>query len=394
MISFGPTPTGWENDPSSAAYLGDYFASQLRAVAQPIIPRLDSELLEDINSHSDPAVRENAMFEYVYRHERDAVPVLLKSWHGEENDAVRTSYFEELTRLDYSGLKLYLESSGIPKDTYPLAIAAYRLDPGKRETKTDPTEIFDQVLPLRIALREYVEVEPGKWMYHVFAPIQETRVAGQLYACSKVETRARQIVMTKHLEGLHSDGSLHLENTLFCGRTLPKGENTGSFSYATALRVPFYPSGRIGDQSEGIIRDALITVERSGTNEPADDILIQGVPAVNNVTGFIHAWGFTRPDRATFDASGRMDQIAGLFHLGSLLDPRIRDYVNTYTIGTYRGALAADEDGKIPLNTNPSYSTLNGEIDRNRDGVADEPVEQYDICPGIYPISHYTSNRS
>ncbi len=120
---------------------------------------------------------------------------------------------------------------------------------------------------------------------------------------------------------------------------------------------------------------------------------VRGIPVINNVTGLIRAWGYTRPDRATFDPAGRMDMIAGLFHLGSLIDPRVRDYVNTYTIGTYRGMIAPDEHGRLGLNTSPSYMTLDGEIDRNRDGVAETPGEHYDLCPSVYPVEHYIPHR-
>ena len=394
MTTFGPYPNGGDTGPATAAYHGDFFASQLRAIAKPIVPRLDAELLDDVRNHSDPAVREHALFEYVYRHDRAAFSVVLKSWEGEKDKAVRQSLFEELTRLDKHAFQRFLESHGIPNDAHALAVAAYKVDPGKRRAKTTPHETFDQVLPLRLSLRAYVEVEPGTWMYHILAPIQATRVVGRLYACSSVQTRARYTVMTKHLDGLHSDGTLHLENTGFYGRSLRRGQSSGAFSSVALVRVPFYVSGRIGDQSEGLIPDATTALERGETNDLAPDIVIDGAPAVNNVTGFMHAWGYTRPDRATFDAAGRMDQIAGLLHPGSLLDPRTSAYVNTYTIGTYRGALIPDDDGLIPLNTNRSYTTQFGEIDRNGDGIPDEPGYQYDICPGVFPVSHYTSRKS
>ena len=380
----------FDENPANHAVNGDFFGSYLRHIAQPIFPRLDSELIKDAREHNDPAVRENAVYEYVYRHEHDSFPVLLKLLQDEADKAVRISLFEELVRLDKGAFQQYLERYGTPKDLHPLGIANYAMEAnGSRPTKTDPKEIFDQTIPLRISLREYVEVEPRKWMYHVFAPIQETRVAGQLLACSVVETRTTRIVLAKHLKNLHSDGSLHIEVTLFNGRTAGDATGTGNFSFQTMLKVPFYPSGRIGDQSEGLIPDANIVVERSGCTKPDALLSIRGIPAINNVTGIIRAWGYTRPDKATFDPSGRVDQVAGLFHLGSLIDPRVRDYINTYTIGTYRGVLMPDEDGKIPLNTNPSYATLDGEIDRDRDGKAENPGEQYDICPEVYPLSHY-----
>ncbi len=378
-------------NPALAGLSADFFAKHVDAVAEPILPRLDSELIEDARHHSDPAVREHAAIELIARHGLGAFSLVLNLWMGEEDMQVKRSIFEELNDLDKPQFKVFLESQGIPRGLEAWGRAHFGVEYEQPvRARSDPEELFDQVIPLRISLKEYVEVEPNVWKYHVFAPIQETRVAGQLYACSVVETRHKRIALTKQLEGLHSDGSLHIENTLFSGRTLMIDKYTGVFSFQTVMPVPFYPSGRIGDQSEGVIADANIFVAREGMWNLNPNILVRGVPVINNVTGMIRAWGYTRPDRATFDPSGRMDMVAGLFHLGSLIDPRVRDYVNTYTIGTYRGMIIPDDEQIVPLNANPSYMTIDGQIDRDRDGVAENPGEHYDLCPGVHPVSHYT----
>jgi hypothetical protein len=386
-------------DPAKAAVAEDFFANCVRAVAKPIDPRMDQELLVDAENHANPAVREHSAYEYIYRHERDAFAVVLKLYEAEEDHRVQTSLFEELSRLDYDGFAHYIRMKGVPSRLEPFAYARFGREmtaarAGHRRTTSDAQELFDQCIPLRVSLREYIEVEPKKWMYHVFSPLQEEAVAGQLVACSKVETRDKRIVLSKQLKGLHADNSLHIENTLFNGRTVYLDEYTTAFSYKTNLKIPFYPSGRIGDRSEGVIPDAEVNVLRVGTILLDREIKIRGIPAINNVTGIIRTWGYTRPDKATFDPAGRMDLIAGLFHLGDLIDPRTRDYVNSYTIGTYRGVVAEEEDGVIGLNTRPSYATIDGLIDRNRDGVAENEGEHYDLCPEIHPIEYYTANDS
>ncbi len=382
-------------DPAQAAVAEDFFANNVRAIAKPIDPRTDQELLGDAQNHTDPAVREHAAFEYVYRHEHDSFPVILKLYEAESEDAVRTTLFEELTRIDEPAFKHYVQMKGVPDQLEAVAYARFgREVKHKRRARTDEKELFDQCIPLRVSLREYIEVEPRKWMYHVFSPLQEQRVAGQLVACSRVETRDHRIVLSKQLEGLHADGSLHIENTLFNGRTAYIDDYTTVFSYKTLLRIPFYPSGRIGDRSEGVIPDAMVNVARAGAINLDRELAVRDRPVINNVTGIIRTWGYTRPDKATFDPAGRMDLIAGLFHLGDLIDPRTRDYVNSYTIGTYRGVIAPDEDGMIGLNTRPSYATLDGHIDRDRDGKAEKEGEHYDLCPDVHPIEHYGQDRS
>lgn len=386
-------------DLDRAAVGDDYFALNLKAIAEPIDPRTEKELLRDASGHDDPAVREHAIYEYIYRNEHDAFATVLSLWEGETEPAVRVSIFEELARLDRSGFKKYLEHKKVPRDVEFVAQAQYdaKVPKSRRKqdlVKSDKKETFDQTLPLRVALREYIEVEPNRWMYHVFSPLQEQRVAGQLLACTRVDTRMNRMVLTKQLPGLHKDGSLHLENTLFVGRTAMVNDTRGVFSFRTLLNIPFYPSGRIGDKSEGIVRDADIMVARAGTWNLDPDIQVRGRPTIQNVTGIIHAWGYTRPDKATFDPGGRMDLIAGLFHLGDLIDPRTRDYINSYTIGSYRGVVMPDDEGRLGLNVLPSYATLDGEIDRDRTGKADVEGVHFDECPGVHPISHYTGKKS
>lgn len=370
----------------------NHFAKNLKAVATPIVPKTDEQLLSDARNHSDSAVREQALLEYSYRHNQSAFAVLLDYWQGETDRDVRKTLFEELTRLDGKSLGLFMAAKGAPQDLQELVAAYYEEIPvtlPQPTFRSDEREIFDQTIPLRVSLREYIEVEPGKWMYHLYGPIQEKRIAGQLLACTRVDTRIERVVLTKHLEGLHSDGSLHIESTLFSGRTVMRDERTGVANMSTLMKIPFYLSGRVGDESEGIIPDAMIMVAREATWQLSRQVKIRGKSAINNVTGIIHTWGYTRPDRATFDASGTMDLVAGLFHLGDIIDPRVRPYINTYTIGAYYGNIEPGPDGATGLNTHPSYTTLDGEIDRNRDGIADIPGEHYDRCPGVFPISHY-----
>jgi hypothetical protein len=380
------------NTVAHASVHGDFFSNYLREIATPIVHRDDEDLIHDFYNHEDPAVRENAAFEYIYRHEQNSLPIILKYFEAEPDHRIKVTLFEELHRINGAAFKTYLESSGVPDGLQHLAHAYYLYDgltKSDLETKSDAEEIFDQVIPLRISLREYIEVEPGRWCYHVISPIQETRVAGQLYACSKVDTRLTRIVMTKQLENLHSDGSLHQEGVLFSGRTAMITKTMGVFKFSTLVKIPFYPSGRVGDESEGIVEDAVIQVMRAGAWQLSNTIRVRDIPVINNVLGTINAWGYTRPDKATFDPRGRIDMTAGLFHLGDLTDARVRDYINTFTIGSYRGVIMPGKEGFIGLNTNSSFTTLEGEIDTDRDGKPDQPGLHYDRCPGVHPPEYY-----
>src|ERR1700719_3661427 len=93
-------------DPALAGMSEDFFAKHLDAVAEPIVPRLDSELLADARNSSDPAVSEHAAIELLARHGRTAFSMLLDLWKREEDHAVRQSLFEELVTLDKAQFKI------------------------------------------------------------------------------------------------------------------------------------------------------------------------------------------------------------------------------------------------------------------------------------------------
>ena len=60
--------------------------------------------------------------------------------------------------------------------------------------------------------------------------------------------------------------------------------------------------------------------------------------------------------------------------LSSIQDPAVRDLTNVFLVGTFKGKLNDwDGDGLIDVNSRDVYSTVDGEVDMNQDGIADEP---------------------
>jgi len=54
--------------------------------------------------------------------------------------------------------------------------------------------------------------------------------------------------------------------------------------------------------------------------------------------------------------------------------PVVGPMSNVFIAGTFKGKLGDwDSDGKIDLNSRNVYSTVNGELDMDQDGVADKP---------------------
>jgi hypothetical protein len=67
--------------------------------------------------------------------------------------------------------------------------------------------------------------------------------------------------------------------------------------------------------------------------------------------------------------------------LSTLHDPTTGPMTNIFIAGTFKGKLNDwDGDGKIDLNSRNVYSTVEGELDSNMDGVPDVPGLA--CCPG------------
>ncbi|HBW51748.1 MAG TPA: hypothetical protein DEF47_17790, partial [Herpetosiphon sp.] len=63
----------------------------------------------------------------------------------------------------------------------------------------------------------------------------------------------------------------------------------------------------------------------------------------------------------------------GSVQLVSTADPVVGKMANTVIYGTFRGKLGdLTGDGKLNVNLIPCHGTINGELDLNCDGIADE----------------------
>jgi hypothetical protein len=84
-----------------------------------------------------------------------------------------------------------------------------------------------------------------------------------------------------------------------------------------------------------------------------------------------------------------LDQILqpGNAVLSTLHDEVAGPLTNTFIAGTFKGKLNDwDGDGLIDLNSRDVYSTTEGELDTNMDGVADHPGVSCCTWQGNFPI--------
>jgi hypothetical protein len=91
------------------------------------------------------------------------------------------------------------------------------------------------------------------------------------------------------------------------------------------------------------------------------------------VRGRFQGWGYANPEAV---AGKTIEEVLlpGNAILSTLHDPVAGPLTNVFISGTFKGKLNDwDGDGVIDLNSRDVYSTVDGEIDSNQDGIADEP---------------------
>jgi len=138
------------------------------------------------------------------------------------------------------------------------------------------------------------------------------------------------------------------------------------------VRRPFYMSGITDDESQGV-RDTHIGFVRQGCWYLDDTFKIRGADAIRYVRGRFQGWGYTDISRL-MGKSLEQIIVPGNGILSTLHDPVAGPLTNVFISGTFKGKLNDwDGDGYIDLNSRNVYSTTEGEVDSNQDGIPDVP---------------------
>ena len=220
----------------------------------------------------------------------------------------------------------------------------------------------------------YVRLDPNNqvWGKLSLSPQGLGRVYGEAHACPNVQTRERQLVIAKQISGLHADGSPHMDNYLFRGFTERTQAHRGNFYFESSVQRPFFMSGVADDASQGV-QDATIGFMRAGSWFLEPKFQIRGSEAIRYVRGRFQGWGYFDLSRLV---GKQLDEVLlpGNAILSSLHDPVTGPMTNVFIEGTFKGKLNDwDGDGHIDLNSRQVYSTADGDLDTNMDGIADEP---------------------
>jgi hypothetical protein len=364
-----------------AAWLSD-FGHAVDRIAVRLDSRSSEELRRDALNHPDPAMREQALYEYVDRNEEDAIELL---WQAVEHDTDRQVRWDALWAIEklggYDAIQAFRE---FQRDRDPEIAEWATLFLGElqtgdptfddRQSRYTPGRTFDETIFLLIHCDLYVRLEESNhlWGKLSLAPQGLARIYGQAHACPNVATRERQLVIAKTISDLHPNGQLHVDNYLFRGFTERTRPDRGNFFFESNVRRPFYMSGRTDDESQGV-RETFIGFVRQGCWYLDNRFKVHGADAIRYVRGRFQGWGYTNLEQMMGKS---LDEIIvpGNGILSTLHDPVAGPMTNVFISGTFKGKLNDwDEDGYIDLNSRNVYSTTEGDVDSDMDGIPDQP---------------------
>jgi len=362
-----------------AAWASD-FAHALDRVSGRLDARKNAELRTQARQHPDPMMREQALYEYADRRVDDSLDLLCEVAGQDTDRQVRWDALWAIEKL--GGVEAIRALQLFEHDEDPEIAEWARLFLGElqtgdpdfdsRECRSTPGRTFDETIFLLISCDLYIRLDPANqsWGKLSLAPQGLARVYGQAHACPNVATRERQLEIAKTISGLHPDRTPHIDNYLFRGFTERSSADRGNFFFESQVPRPFYVSGRADDASAGV-QQALIGFNRYGTWYLDDRFRIGDAPAIRYVRGRFQGWGYANLDRLV---GKPLDEVLlpGNAILSTLHDPVAGPLTNVFISGTFKGKLNDwDGDGAIDLNSRDVYSTTDGEIDSDMDGVAD-----------------------
>jgi hypothetical protein len=362
------------------------WASDFGYALDRVAIRLDNRSNEDLRTaaldHPDPAMREQALFEYADRDHEDAIEFLAQAIRQDTDRQVRWDALWAIEKLGgpeaITTLRQFLDDPD-PEIAEWSKLFISELQTGDpafddREGHYTPGRTFDETIFLLIHCDLYVRLDSSNqhWGKISLAPQGLARIYGQAHACPNVATRERQLVIAKTIEGLHADGTPHVDNYLVRGFTDRSRRDRGNFFFESLVPRPFFKSGRADDPSAGV-REANIGFARYGTWHLEPKFQVHGESAIRYVRGRFQGWGHVNLSRV----AGRSIEeilVPGNGVLSTLHDPEVGPMTNAFILGTFKGKLNDwDGDGVIDLNSRHVYSTVDGEIDSDEDGIPDQP---------------------
>ena len=359
------------------------FEDMIAMSAVSMEKRTDAELIRDGRTDNDPAIREQALYEYLNRHGVESLPVIEQALKEDTDTDLRINLLWALEWIESDRCKdiaLPLMNDADHRVREWASVFAWEMGWAAKDFrkarafKHREGRTFDQTIYLHICCNVYIRLGEGNdlWGHLLMSPQMLKRVFGQALACNNMDTRDDKVVVAKNLDGLYENGRSHYESFLFRGFTELSDPNQGNFYFETQTNRPIFLSGKASDCSEGVIEDVVVPFARQGQWFLNKNINVKGRSAIEYVRGLFQGWSYVNLER--IENSGGNFFYPGNSILSTLHHPVVGDKTNAFINGRFKGKVVDwDGDGVIDLNYLPAYATTNGEVDSDLDGVADEP---------------------
>lgn len=358
------------------------FEQSVGAVAMNLDLRPEEQLIDDGLNHPDPVIREHSLYQLVTQQRPGALRTVEQALFSDTDEQLRVNLMwllEEMEQDTAKKLMLALREDKNHRVREWARVFAWEKGWAEdfrkaREAKHWPGRTFDETVFLHIRCHIYVRLSDSNdlWGHVLMSPQMLARIYGQALACPVVETRERQLVLSKTLKGLHADGTDHYEAFNFKGFTERSNALQGNFYFEAHTPRPFYLSGKADDPSEGVVENVTVPFAREGQWFLNDKMPIKGKPAIEYVRGRFQGWAYVNLDRIQREDGNFL--FAGNSVLSTLHHPIVGPKTNTFLAGSFKGkVLDWDGDGVLDFNYLPSYATREGEIDSNLDNIPDVP---------------------
>lgn len=352
--------------------------------------RKDSELVDVMFANTNAMERERAVWELLERRKAEVIEIVEDYLGKEKEESNKQSALWALQRFSgKEGLDLIyrtMEATG-NVETKSWAGLFLKESTGKthfidtREYVFDNTNIFDQTLPLLISGYALVNIPHIGWIQATLSPKWFESILGRVLACTNEATFDTDLVIEKRISNYHPDGTDHFEIFKFKGFTLHPTPGITHHIYESRTYHPFYPSGKVKDNSVPALHDVGVILNRLA--EPwiirptrpvrqQANILVgkksKKIPSeiVDSVRGKYFGTAYLNIERMlknNFSIGPGEVQLSSLFH------PIAGPLTNMFIFGTFKGKIAdLNNDNKLDVNTEVSHGTLDGQLDYSLNG--------------------------
>ncbi len=359
------------------------FEDMVSRVSINLEKRSDEQLIHDGRTLEDGGLREHALYQYLARNGADALPVITTALFEDKDTDLRVNLLWALEWLEDEqcreiGLSLMNDKDHRVREWARVFAweKGWSADDFRvpREYKHREGKTFDQTIYLHITCNIYIKLGAGHdmWGHLLLSPQMLKRVFGQALACNNMETRDDEVVVSKTLNGLRTDGQTHHEAFLFRGFTELSDPTQGNFYFETQTKRPIFLSGKANDTSQGVVENVIVPFARQGQWFLNEDMKVKDRMAIEYVRGLFQGWSYVNLDR--IESNGGEFFFPGNSILSTLHHPTVGPKTNGFVNGRFKGKVVDwDGDGIVDLNYLDSHATTKGEVDSDGDGQPDEP---------------------